>query len=131
MATKRRSFQDFSCTINGTTATYEGNGEYARSFPTLAAAKPTITTQPQNVTAYVGKTAYFKVVANAATGYQWQWSKDGGATWKDSTSATTGYNKSTLEVSATADRNGYKYRCKVYNVTDAVYSKTVTLKVKK
>ena len=97
-----------------------------------AAAKPTITTQPKSVTAYVDKTAKFTVVASG-TGleYRWQWSKDGGSTWKDCTSATTGYNTATLTVNATADRSGYKYRCKVTNSGGAVTSSVATLTVSK
>ena len=41
--------------------------------------------------------------------YQWQYSRNGGASWSNST--TTGYNTATLTVDATLARNGYMYRC--------------------
>ncbi|MBQ3160025.1 MAG: hypothetical protein IJC00_06135, partial [Clostridia bacterium] len=65
-----------------------------------------------------------------ATSYQWQWSFDGGSNWQNSSSATTGYNTATLQVTATEARNGYMYRCKVTNSAGTVYTNAVTLTVK-
>ncbi len=48
--------------------------------------------------------------------YQWQYKTPSGA-WKNCSSKTTGYNTATLNVVATAYRNGYQYRC---IVTDAL-----------
>ena len=90
--------------------------------------KPVITTQPKSVTAASGTTAKFTVVATGASSYLWQWSKDGGSTWKDCTSATTGYNTATLQVNTTG-RNGYKYRCKVSNSNGTTTSTVATLTV--
>ena len=77
----------------------------------------------------MGKTAKFTVAASG-TGleYRWQWSKDGGSTWKDCTSATTGYNAATLQVNTTG-RSGYKYRCKVSNSNGTTTSSVATLTV--
>lgn len=99
------------------------------TFPTLP-FKPVITAQPKSVSAAAGATAKFTVAATGATSYQWQWSPDNGTTWKNSTSATTGYNKATLQVSATTARNGYKYRCIVTNSIGSTTSAAVTLTVK-
>ncbi|MBO4839091.1 MAG: leucine-rich repeat protein [Lachnospiraceae bacterium] len=92
--------------------------------------KPTITTQPKSKSAKEGSTVKFTV---GATGgglkYRWQWRRNSSDSWNNCTSATTGYNKATLKVSATTARNGYQYRCKVYNSAGSVYSSTVTLNV--
>ena len=78
-----------------------------------------ITGQPANAVLSSGKTAQFHVSASG-TGltYQWQFSKDSGKTWTNSSSATAGYNTDTLQVQAIAVRNGYLYRCKVTDAAD-------------
>ena len=96
---------------------------------TVSSSKPTITTQPKSVTAAVNTTAKFTVEATNATSYQWQWSFDGGSNWQNSSSATTGYNTATLQVTATETRNGYMYRCKVTNSAGTVTSSAATLTV--
>ncbi len=91
-----------------------------------------IKTQPKNATVNDSEYAAFKVVATG-TGltYQWQYKNPATGVWKNSSSATDGYNTATLNVVATAARNGYQYRC---IVTDAngnkVTSKAATLTVK-
>ena len=97
---------------------------------TTLKVKPTITTQPKSQTADEGSTAKFTVKATGATGYRWQYRTSSTGSWNNCTSATTGYNKATLQVSATMARNGYQYRCKVSNVAASVTSNTVTLTVK-
>ncbi|RYE19874.1 MAG: T9SS type A sorting domain-containing protein, partial [Sphingobacteriales bacterium] len=59
----------------------------------------TITTQPANITACSGANAAFTVVAGGATGYQWQVSTDGGATFTDIAGATN----ATLDLTGVAD----------------------------
>ena len=118
--------------INGKTAgvSFEGsNIALTYTFPAVG-VKPTITTQPANVTVNEGAKTTFTVTATDAESYQWQWSSDKGKTWNNSTSATTGYNTNTLQVNAAAKRNGYKYRCKVTNSTGTVTSSAATLTVK-
>ncbi len=88
-----------------------------------------IISQPQDVTVIEGQTASFTVVAVGAKSYRWQWSKDGGATWINSSSATTGYNTGTLQVAGAMGHNGYQYRCKVSNASNEVTSKAATLTV--
>ena len=51
-------------------------------------AKPTITTQPKDVTVTAGKTARFTIAADGADSFQWQYKAPGG-TWK-SVSAASG-----------------------------------------
>ena len=69
------------------------------------------TLQPKNATATAGTTATFTVDTSVEDGftYQWQYSRNGGQTWSNTT--MSGYNTDTLTVSATAARNGYQYRC--------------------
>ena len=68
--------------------------------------------QPTDATVKVGENATFHVEATGdELKYQWQASKNGGSTWVNST--ISGYQTSTLTVSAIADRNGYMFRCVV------------------
>ena len=77
-----------------------------------------------------GAKAKFTVTASGGSlKYQWQWSGDSGMTWTDSTSKTSGYNTKTLQVSATTGRNGYLYRCKVFNAAGTVFSSSAKLTV--
>ncbi len=90
-----------------------------------------IKTQPKNVTAAKSSTATFKV---AATGsgltYQWQYKNPATGVWRNSSSATDGYNTATLNVVASAARNGYQYRCVITDGTQTITTKAVTLTVK-
>lgn len=84
----------------------------------ISSSKPlSITTQPQDVTTPIGNKAIFTVNAEGESlRHQWQWSHNGEKTWEDSTSASVGYNTDTLQIAATAARNGFQYRCVI---TDA------------
>ena len=81
--------------------------------------KPTITTQPKDVSVTAGSTATFKITASGASGYQWYYQKPGDATWN------TVKNNGT----AAMRHNGYKYRCQLKNTTGSVYTSVVTLRV--
>ena len=93
---------------------------------TVAATKLSITTQPVSVTAALNTNVQFVVKATGENlSYQWQYSTDGGKTWKNS--ATTA---ATYTTTATTVRNGYQYRCIVTDgtgtsVTSSVASLTV------
>ncbi|MBO4838513.1 MAG: leucine-rich repeat domain-containing protein [Lachnospiraceae bacterium] len=93
--------------------------------------KPIIKTQPKQKVVKAGTTAKFTVSAmGESLTYQWQWRKSSSDSWTNCTSATTGYNKATLQVSATTARNGYQYRCRVKNASgQASYSKAAYLYV--
>ncbi|MBR5429239.1 MAG: immunoglobulin domain-containing protein, partial [Firmicutes bacterium] len=93
-----------------------------------AGTGPSITTQPASVTAPVGSTATFKVVASGSgLTYQWQYKTPSGTTWSNSPldSAAT----ATLSVPVTAGRDGYQYRCKVTAGGTTVTSNAATLTV--
>ena len=85
-----------------------------------------ITKQPVSTVAKVGKQASFTVAA-IGTGltYQWQWSADGGKTWKNTSTTTASYT-----VTPSASFNGYKYRCVItYSNGKSVISDEATLYV--
>ena len=93
---------------------------------TVSGVKPKVLSQPADASAAVGETATFKVVA-AGVGmtYQWQYSKDGGATWHNKSGAT----KSSYTVTAKASYDGILYRCRVTNSVGKVYSDAAALTV--
>ena len=87
---------------------------------TVAADGPTITTHPSNYTGALGTKATFTVVASGTNlTYRWQWSRDNGVTWANSSSACPGYNTASMQVPITEARNGYLYRCVVMNASGA------------
>ncbi len=88
-------------------------------------AKPVITSQPADLTAVIGTTAVFTVTATGAETYQWQYSKDGGASWGKS--PASGNTTAALSIPVTASRNGYQYRCKVTNAAGTAISEAATL----
>ena len=77
-------------------------------------ASVTITSQPQDREAEENETAVFSVGAEGpVASYQWQYKIAGTTRWRNSTSATSGYNTAELHVVAAPSRNGYQYRCRV------------------
>ena len=90
---------------------------------------PTIATQPKDAAVYLGSTAKFTVKSDSyGVKYQWQLSTDGGKTWK--TSNVSGNKTESISVKAAENKEGYKYRCKVYVGSKYKYSKAVTLNIK-
>ena len=85
-----------------------------------------ITEQPVKKSVTKGKTAKFTVEATGASvKYQWQYSTDGGKTWKNCSS--TSAKKAAFSFTTKATHNGYYYRCKV---TDSAGNTAYTNKVK-
>ncbi|MBR2832635.1 MAG: leucine-rich repeat protein, partial [Oscillospiraceae bacterium] len=91
------------------------------SFP------PVITGQPADSSVLAGEKATFTVTATGATSYQWQYSKDGGSTWLNSTSS--GGKKAAFSFTATTAMNGRMYRCVVTNADGDATSNPATLTV--
>ena len=86
---------------------------------------PVIMTQPQNATVDEGSSAAFTVVASGTRlTYQWEVSADGTA-WADATDE--GSTTNTLTVTATANNDGYQYRCIVTNPAGSVTSNAAKL----
>lgn len=77
--------------------------------------EPYITSQPTSIEAEDGQKVSFTVAA-AGTGltYQWEYSSNGGKTWKVNTASSA--TSATLKFTVSAKRDGYMYRCVV---TDA------------
>ena len=86
---------------------------------------PTITYQPKNQSVKQGDVATFQVKASGKNvKFQWYYRKNAKADWHKISGATDPV------LSVTAGRmNGYQYRCRVYNSSGKVFTKTVTLKV--
>jgi uncharacterized protein (DUF736 family) len=79
--------------------------------PLVEGACPAITTQPSSKTICIGSTATFTVTAsNSPTGYQWQYSTDGGSNWASVSGGSGGTTYRYITSSATAGMNGYLYR---------------------
>ena len=93
---------------------------------TVSGVKPKILSQPAAASAAVGESVTFNVAA-AGEGmtYQWQYSTDGGKTWKKKTGATS----ASYTVIAKESYNGIQYRCKVTNSIGTVTSTSATLTV--
>jgi hypothetical protein len=89
-------------------------------------AAPTITVQPQNKEATLGKTARFKVkvAANPQPSFQWQVSTDG-VVFVD-----LGPSSPTISVTASASTDGNSYRVVVSNPSGSVTSNAAVLGVK-
>lgn len=85
-----------------------------------------ITAQPTDQSVLAGTTATFDVVAGNATGYQWQISSDGGATFANVIGATAA--SYTTAVTTLAD-SGTRYRVIVSGIVNSVTSSAVTLTV--
>ncbi len=82
--------------------------------------------QPVKKTVTKGKTAKFSVEATGhSLTYQWQYSTDGGKTWK--TCSGSAAKKAIFSFTAKISHNGYYYRCRI---TDSAGNRVYTSKVK-
>lgn len=88
--------------------------------------KPAITAQPKAQTARVGDEVTFKVKANYAESYLWQYRKPGETDWND---VKVNGTSAAYSLTAAAKHNGYVYRCKVTNVAATVCSDEAELTV--
>lgn len=85
--------------------------------------------QPAAQTVSPGHTATFTVAANAASGYQWQVSKDSGASWTNVTAGAGGATNVYTTPAATLDMSGWRYRAQARNAAGFTESRAVTLTV--
>ena len=96
---------------------------------TISDIAPVVLTQPTNTTVKNGERAYFSVsVSGVNVTYQWQYSSDGGKTWKNSTAAAA--KKADFSIAGTAANAKLLYRCKATNAYGSVYTSTVKATVK-
>lgn len=108
----------YRCAVTG----IDGNKECSK-----AAAFIVLTEQPKDSFSAVGTKATFSLKAENASGYQWQYSKDGGATWYKS--GVTGNTTDTITFNASSSNRGNLYRCKIETEIGAfAYTKAVGFK---
>lgn len=103
---------------------------YSDTMTLLVDVPVSITAQPANANACIGHEAYFSVKATGSiSGYQWQRSTDGGASFTDLSFGGTGmWSPDLMQNYLTAANNNYMYRCKILsNCFDTVFSNAVTL----
>ena len=122
-AAARHNAYTYTCKVsNSAGQVWSGN-----AVLTVSSAKPTITTQPKNVSVNVGETATFTVAASGSgLKYQWYYQKPGSSTW---TAVSTNGTSATYKLTAAERHNGYTYTCKVSNSAGQVWSGNAKLTV--
>ena len=105
-----------------------------RTLTVLAAAAPTITSQPSSTSVTVGHISSFTVLAGGmpTPGYRWQVSTNGGVVWNnlENTGAYSGVSTDTLTVTnAAAVMSRYQFRCAVSNRISSATSDPAILRV--
>ncbi|SFB83880.1 repeat domain (List_Bact_rpt) [Butyrivibrio sp. YAB3001] len=96
-------------------------------------AKPTITKQPVNVTAAVGKKATFEVTATGAKSYKWMYSTNNGKTWKTTWGSTVkGATTNKLTMPVKEKWLSFKIKCEITGQDGSIVtSKIVKVNKKK
>ena len=121
-ATAARNGFEFRCRVKNSLGTV-----YTDTVSLTVVTKPTVSAQPQNVTAIEGTTAKFTVTASGATSYQWQYRKSPTGSWY--VSGSEGSGTATLSVPATAARDSFEFRCRLMNAAGTVYTDAASLTV--
>ena len=123
-ATAARNGYQYRCVITGNKAS-----EVASKAATLYVGEAAeITAQPESVTVAVNANAVFSVTASNAHAYQWQYSRNGGQSWLNT--SLDGADTNMLSVQALSNRNGYQYRCMITGTDgEVVYSNAATLTI--
>ena len=88
-----------------------------------------ITSNPNNQVVVNGYKGQFTVAAEGeGLKYRWYFQRPDGTIWSET--SMEGCEKPTVYIESTAARNGYKYRCKVTDVTgNVIYSEVATMQV--
>ena len=124
-ATSTTNGREFRCMIT------DGDRTIYSNIVSLTSVS-NILTQPKAVSVKVGNAATFTIKATGTKGelfYNWQYSADGGKTWKYL--KFSGYDTEKITISKTkAEQNGYLIRCRVKNRNVITYSNVVKLSVK-
>ena len=93
----------------------------------------TITQQPASQTVTMGESTTFSVATNGPTsGYQWQVSQNGGASWSNISAGGHYANPTTTTLSVnnvTLEMNGYRYRCVISGSCGVQYTSNAILTV--
>ncbi|MBR6029094.1 MAG: caspase family protein, partial [Clostridia bacterium] len=106
------------------------NGGTAYTSAAAIGASATITEHPVDTHAKPGVVVNLSVTASAVTAYQWQYSTDEGATWKNETgsNSSTGYTTATFSLHFATSHHGRKYRCMLTGLDGGtVYSNAATV----
>lgn len=120
-ATKSTDGNKYFCVVSG-----KGGVVYSHSATVGIIPAPVISSQPRSAVVKEGVKVLFKVKATGSNlRYRWYYQKPGVSGWKAVSSSASG----SLVVTAKAVKNGYKYRCLVWNGGGSVYSKSVRLTV--
>lgn len=85
-----------------------------------------ITKNPEDVSAQVGETVSFSVAA-VGEGISYQWQYYTGKSWQST--GAEGNKTPQIELEATDERNGNKYRCVISNAGATINSRAATLTV--
>ena len=87
---------------------------------------PLVSVHPESLSVKEGKRAVFSVTGSGeGLTYAWQYSTDGGATWKNSTAKRA----ASISFTAKASFNGRLYRCAVSDGSATVYSDSARITV--
>ena len=107
-ALKKTTFNSSPVAVDNT---YHGEYIFRNTVFNYDSASTWVVAQPQDAQATAGSTAKFTMEANGSgtLTYQWQARKNSSATWANATQ--TGAKTATLSVTATADVNGWEFRC--------------------
>ena len=112
--------RQFRCKVTG----YDDTVDYCNIVTIYVPV--TITVDVSAVPVDIGDTVSLSVTAAGVKSYQWQYSTDDGATWRNNTSA--GYNTNAFSFTMTAAMEGRMYRCELTGYDDEVtYTSAVTI----
>jgi len=120
--------QQFRCIAANSSGTATSNT--ATLTISSAPVAPVFVLQPASQTVSAGNNATFTTVINGnpTPAYQWQYSSNGGSTWTNSLSGTTGIASFT-SVNVSASSNGRQYRCIATSSSGTTTSNIATLTV--
>ena len=126
VAASYRNGYQYQCVIRDVVGSVKYSYDVTLSVKTLS-----VTGQPTGTTVSDNSTATFKVTASGVgITYAWRVRTSKTADWTYLTSATEGYNKDTLKVTARLAMNGYRYQCVMKDGGGTVkYSHDVMLSV--
>lgn len=102
---------------------------YSHSASITVRTKPVIISNPSSVTVEENSSVNFRVKAEGSgLSYRWEALRPGTSDWVKSGAA--GSDTNTLQLTATPEIDGYKYRCAVSNDLGTVYSYSASITVR-
>jgi len=95
------------------------------------AVAPVIATQPESQTLNSGTSAVFTVAATGATGYQWEYSGNGGSTWSNLTDggSISGSQGPQLLIQGATSGQAGEYECLVSSANSSTLSSAASLSI--